>query len=232
MPYTKDFHSSPYGQRGGLAIYPVAGVVDGAVLSIQGSGIDGGDASLAAVTISAGTIRVDGYPISFAEINTTVQSDVTNLATEDTVVKVWMSPTRLYPTFTPGNAPSPASYDEGSYAIEYTEVDGGTYGKYQMVENLYIKENGAWRLVDGLQGDFSRSFGWNNMPFNDLNTAATPLVTSEAEAPMFLASKLPPHISSYNALFRQTASILLGTLTFVGGVPTITPMPEYHLLPV
>lgn len=230
MPYTKDFHFSPLGQRGGLSTYPVAGVVDGAVLSLNGSGIDGTDPTEASVIVSAGTVRFDGYPIKFAQITTTINAGV-NLSTNDAVVKVYMNPVRKV-SIVVGTLPNPAASPDGTFIAKAFLRDGGVYDEYYVIEQLYVTENGAWREIQPFNGnDYPRAYGWNNMPYNELGNGV--LIESRPEIPVFLDSKLPPHTARPLAMFRQTASIYLGEITYSGGVATLTEtMPEYHLLPL
>lgn len=233
MPYTKDFHFSPLGQRGGLSTYPVAGVVSGAKLSLTGSGINA-DPTFAAVTISAGTVRFDGYPITFSAINSIISTGVDlSLVTTEAVVKVFMNPVRKVPVYV-GAAPNPAGFAEGDFAAKAMLTDGGAYDEYYVVDQIYVKKNSAWKEIEPFNGsDYPRAYGWNNMPYNEINLAVDPLIQDFAELPVFLGSKLPPHTARPLAMFRQTASIYLGEVTYSGGVATITEtMPEYHLLPI
>lgn len=230
MPYTKDFHFSPLGQRGGLSTYPVAGVVDGVSLSLKTGGIDAVDSTKAAVTIGAGTVRFDGYPIKFASFDATIATPV-DLSTDDAIIKVYMNPARKVAVIT-GDLPDPATYEENDFIAKAMLIDGGAYDEYYVVDQIYVVDNGAWREIQPFNGmDFPRAYGWNNMPYNEIGT--TVLVESKPEIPVFLGSKLPPHTARPLAMFRQTASIYLGEITYSGGVATITEtMPEYHLLPL
>lgn len=237
MPYTKDFHSGPLGQRGGLSTYPVAGVVQGATLSIDTAptvdGIDNGDPSLAAVVIAGGTVRFDGYPITFSPITTTVQSDVADLGAEDTVVPVYLSPVRVVPTFE-GAPPAPGGFAEGDFAAKIRTATDLVGGPYSVVEQIYVIENAVWVPIEAFNGDhYPREYGWNNMPYNSLDLASDPVVAAIPEIPIFLDSKLPPHTSRPLALFRQTASIKVGEITYTGGVASLTSgIPNEYLLPV
>lgn len=233
MPYTKDFHFSPLGQRGGLSTYPVAGVVSGAKLTLNGTvpGIDDTDSTLASFTITAGTVRFDGYPITFNNYNVTVPAGG-DLATASITLKLYMNPVRKVPLVT--TLPSAASYAEGAFVAKATLVDGGAYDMYQVVEQLYVKDSGAWRIIEPFNGnDYPRAYGWNNMPYNEIVTTSQPLISATPELPAFLNSKLPPHTARPLAMFRQSAFIYLGEVTYSGGAATITEsMPEYHLLPI
>jgi len=229
MPYTKDFHFSPFGQRGGLSTYPVSGVVEGAVLSLNGTGIDT-DTTKASIIVSAGTVRFDGYPIKFSQLNVTLDTGV-DLSADDAVVKVYMSPERKVKVIT-GTLPDPAGYNEGAFIAKALLKDGGVYDKYYVIEQIYVVDNGAWREIQPFNGkDYPRAYGWNNMPYNELEN--TVVISTQPELPVFLDSKLPPHTARPLAMFRQTASIYLGEITYSGGVATLTEtMPEYHLLPL
>jgi hypothetical protein len=234
MPFTKDFHLTPYGQRGGLATYPVAGVVSGAALTLDGTGIDGVDPTLAALTIGAGTVRFDGYPVSFSEYNVTVQAPV-DLSTDDYVLEVFMSPKRIVPIIT-GAIPAASGYEEGSFIAKATLSTTSIKPEddYYVVEQIYVKDNGAWREIRPFKGeDYPVAYGWNNMPYNGIDVTVSPIISSQPEVPVFLASKLPPHTSRPLALMRQTGSIYLGEVTYSGGTATITKtMPDYHILPI
>lgn len=238
MPYTKDYHLSPLGQRGGLATYPVAGVSSGAQLAINTAttvnGVDNGDSSLAAVTIGAGTVRFDGYPVTFAQFNTTVSAGAgVDLTADDAVVDVYLSPVRAVPLFV-GAAPDPAPFAEGAFAAQIVEFTDLVNDPYQVVQNIFVKENSIWRAVEAFNGDdYPISYGWNNMPYNGIDETSAPLVSATPEVPVFLASKLPPHTSRPLALFRQTASIKVGQVSYSGGVATLTQgIGNEYLLPI
>lgn len=236
MPYTKDYHATPFGQSGGLSTYPVAGVVSGAELSIDTAptvdGIDNGDPSLAAVSVAAGVLRFNGKPVSFTGFTGTVQSDVADLGAEDTVVDVYLSPTRVVPVFY-GAPPAPGGFNEGDFAAGAnlnTDLVGGQYG---VVYQIYVIEQGAWAPIRAFEGShYPREYGWNNMPYNEIDATAAPLV-GNPELPVFLGSKLPPHTARPLALFRQTCSIKIGSIAYVGGVASLAEgIPDEYLLPV
>lgn len=242
MPYTKDFHFSPLGQRGGLSTYPVAGVVDGAILgltdsSVNPDGIDDTDATDMSLTVSAGTVRFDGYPVKFTTKTVTLPAgvDLTTDAADGLSFKIYMSPKRRVPIVT--SLPSASGYAEGDFIAKALLRDGGAYDEYYVVEQIYVKDTTVWREIEPFNGnDYPRAYGWNNMPYNDIDT--TDVVFSlQPEIPVFLDSKLPPHTARPLAMFRQTASIYLGEVSFTHPVATtiaaITEtMPEYHLLPI
>jgi hypothetical protein len=228
MPFTKDFQLTPYGQRGGITTYPVAGVVSGAKLSLP---VDPVDAAELSVVVSAGTVRYDGYPITFSSNITATLTHTETLATGTHVLDIYLNAPRKVTLVT--TLPAASGYAAGDFIALGRVQDGQEYGTYGIVEQIYVKRGSVWEKIDPMSGaDFPREYGWNNMPYNSLATG-DPLVQLYPEMPIFLGSKLPPHTARPLALFRQTASIYLGEVTVAAGVATITKaMPEYHILPI
>lgn len=227
MPFTKDYQLTPYGQRGGISTYPCAGVVAGAKLSLGATPVAGENLS---VVVSAGTVRYDGYPVTFASNLTATLDTNIALASGTNVFKVYLNPVRKVPIL--AALPSTAGYSEGDFVTVARTIDGREYGSYAVVDQIYVLRGGVWDKIEPFNGlDFPREYGWNNMPYNSINTTASPLVSLEPEIPVFLDSKLPPHTARPLALFRQTATIELGEITVVNGTATITKgLPDYHLL--
>lgn len=245
MPYNKDFHFSPLGQRGGLSTYPVAGVVNGLKLSVTGSGIltGAGNEDILTVAVSAGAARFDGYKKEAAatlnvELETGIDLTAITVGAPQTF-QVWLNPTRVTPIF---DNIVPTVTAAGTYALKGKEVDGGDiYGSYYLIEEVFISNGTAWEAMEPFKGFKQNTFGWNNLPFNEISQAA--IATTDFalfnEKPVFYSSKLPPHVATYpKPMVRQSGGILLGEVTFtkVGtDAPTgaITKsMPEYYLLPV
>lgn len=227
----KDYHSSPFGMRGGLSAFPVSGVVSGFEVSLAGTnGVDTTPTN-AAVTISAGKVRFDGYLRTLAANITgaTVATGV-DLSANDVTIEIYMNPPRKVVTFTD----SEPSGNEGDYALKVHEYETADYGKYDVVNGIYIYKSSAWTLVDPYS-EIPYGSGWNNAPFNEIAEAVTSATLSiENEKPIFLGTSLPPHVAGFaQALLRQSAGIKLATIEYVSGAGTIVEgIPEYHLLAV
>jgi len=237
MPYTKDFHFSPLGQRGGLSTYPVAGVVNGLKMSVTGTGIKAGvgNEEILTVAVTAGAARFDGYLKEAAStLNVELDTGIALAGAVNETFQVWLNPTRVTPIF---ESVAPAVTAEGTYALQGREINGGEiYGSYYLIDQVYISESGAWKPMEAFKGFKQNTFGWNNLPFNEISLAA--IATTDFalfnEKPVFYSSKLPPHVATYpKPMVRQSGGILLGEVTFNAGTGVITKtMPEYNLLPV
>jgi hypothetical protein len=232
------------GQRGGLSTYPVAGVVNGLKLSVTGTGIKAGvgNEEILTVEVTAGAARFDGYRKEAAatlnvELDTGI--DLTAVAVDaPETFQVWLNPKRSTPIF---DTVAPAVTAAGTYALKGKEVDGGDiYGSYYLIDEVFISNGTAWEPMEAFKGFKQNTFGWNNLPFNEinLNAIATTDFALFNEKPVFYSSKLPPHVATYpKPMVRQSGGILLGEVTFTNVADTVTgaitkTMPEYYLLPV
>lgn len=230
----KDYHGSPYGQRGGLSTFPVSGIVSGFELSLGGTandGVNAGDTTLAEVVISAGSARFDGFLKKLsADLTATIPSGG-DLATDDIVVPVYLNPPRAvvpYTTVEPSGS-------EGDYALKSVLYDANSIGgAYYMVDDIMIYKSGSWVAVDPLSELPAPGEGHNALPLNEIGDAIVAAnIAATNEIPIFLGSKLPPHVPASNAMLRQSAGIFLGEITYSGGSGTITKtLPEYHMLSV
>lgn len=237
MPYTKDFHFSPLGQRGGLSTYPVAGVVNGLKLSVTGTGIKAGvgNEDILTVAVTAGAARFDGYrKEAAATLDVELDTGIALAGATNETFQVWLNPTRVTPIF---DSVAPSVTAAGTYALKGKEVDGGDiYGSYYLIDEVFISNGTAWEPMEAFKGFKQNTFGWNNLPFNEISQAA--IATTDFalfnEKPVFYSSKLPPHVATYpKPMVRQSGGILLGEVTFNAGTGVITKsMPEYYLLPV
>jgi hypothetical protein len=216
-----DYHYSPFGQKAGIALFPVSGVVSGAKVSLTGAGFTGGNVT---VTVAAGEIKFDGVSITIASpLAVTVASGVANLATTDAVVGIYINPTRLIPAHTT----APVVGASGAMYLDVVQLDD-----YQMV-NRIMKSNGvSWVEIDTFS-EIPISQSHNMLPLNDIVASVSASnVSITPEIPIFHKSGLPPHVSApSNAMMRQTAGFQLAEVTYEGGVATITKgLPDYNIL--
>lgn len=217
-----NYHSSPFGQKGGLSIYPVSGILTGCEITAAATTAT---ANVAALTINTGDIKFDSYRVrqGLTSVNITVEAGV-DLTTDTYEFMVYLNPNRKVKVVKVGVA-DPVVVDGGMFIQAY-EFEG-----YYQVNQIYIGENGAWRVMDGYRDLKVGSYGWNNMPLNDIDTVTAISATNFSitpEMPIFHKTSLPPHICKpSNALLRQTASIELAKVKFEGGVGSIvTGIPE------
>lgn len=233
----KDYQATPFGQRGGLNTFPAAGVVSGFDLGLGGTNGVGTPNTSAAVTIQPGKARFDGKLVTLASVLSVTLPVGVNLSTDNTKIEIYLNPPRLVSTFLVGQAaPTPT---RGAYALRVRSVNGLSYGEYFVVDEIFISKevttnNFVWQEIDQFS-EIPLEYGWNNLPFNKVdNTITAANISLFNETPIFLDRALPPHIaSSANAMLRQSGGILLGEVTFSGGVGSITKtLPDYHLLTV
>jgi hypothetical protein len=222
----KDYQVTPYGQSGGLNAFPAAGIVSGLTVALAGTAGVGTPNTSAAITVAAGSARFNGKLCTLST-NTAVTLPVgVNLTTTARDIKIFLNPPRKVKTFFVGGAFPSAVI--GDYAIEVRNVNES----YYIVNKIYKFTSTGWGVIDPMS-DIPFEYGFNNLPFNEVSTTLSASNFSLVnEVPIFLDTALPPHVAkSANALLRQSAGILLGEISFVGGVGTITKgIPNYHLL--
>lgn len=228
----KDYQATPFGQRGGLNTFPAAGVVSGFELGLGGTNGVGAASTDLVVTVQPGKARYDSKLVSLPSALTVTLAAGVDLATTDTKVEIYMNPPRQVPVFLVGQT-APAVVN-GGYAIRARAVNGLSYGEYYIVDELLIGRAGVWEPLDQFS-EIPYDSDWNGLPFNKVGTTITAAnISINNEVPIFLDKALPPHVASgSNAMLRQSAGIMLGEITFTGGVGTITKtLPDYHLLSV
>jgi hypothetical protein len=228
----KDYQATPYGQRGGLNTFPAAGVISGFEISLGGTDGVGTPNTSAAITIQPGKARYEGNLVTLATALSVSVPVGVNLSTATTKVEIYMNPPRQVPVFLVGA--TPPTVVNGGYAIRARAVNGLSYGEYYLVDELLIGKAGAWEPLDHFS-EIPYASDWNGLPFNEVgNTITAANISANNEVPIFLDKALPPHVASgSNAMLRQSGGIMLGEISFTGGVGTITKtLPDYHLLSV
>lgn len=226
----KDYQATPFGQRGGLNTFPSAGVVSGFELSLGGTNGVGTPNTDASIIIQPGKARYDSKLVTLGAQLTVALPVGVNLTTTDTKIEIYMNPPRQVPVYLVGG--SVPTVVNGGYAIRARAVNGLSYGEYYVVDELLIGRAGVWEPLDQFS-EIPFASDWNGLPFNKVGTTITAAnISLFNETPIFLDKALPPHVaSSANAMLRQSAGILLGEVTFTGGVGSITKtLPDYHLL--
>lgn len=228
-----DYHLSPFGQRGGISLYPVCGVVSGVKLALTGSGYNNGsgeDKKKIKVTVSAGELKLDGVRIVLGS-NKAVEIDYTDylevgqdLSNTQITVPIWINPKRKVVA----SITAPSNPSNGDMYFEVYNVED-----YQIINTIKKYQNSQWVTADPMS-DIPISQSQNMLPLNDILTTDI-VVSITPEVPVFHKTNIPPHVySPSNAMARQTASIYLGEVSFDGeGAASITKtMPDYYLLTV
>lgn len=213
-----NFHQLPQGMQGGMSLYPVSGVLSGLVVSAPGIG---GTNNILTCNVSAGTARLDGKRVELVSAITALQLDLgagVNLATQTLTTEVWLLPRRKVPALT-ANPGSPAAGDK---YIKVVNIDN-----YQLVDTILEFKNSAWTVYNAAYAP--PAIGHNNMPLNEQTEAIATATTSN---PSFgiTNEKIIYHRNRYaigveqpgNAYLRYPAGVKLATISFTGGVGTVT----------
>lgn len=184
------YHLFPQAQRGGMAVYPFSGVLEGCKISnvslTEADSVAAGDPpnSYVQFDLSSGDIKLDGRQIHVQEFSGSsdgvliplpsefddLSLDYTGDTNYDLVLPVFINPRRVSPAFETGNLPSPGGYSEGDIVFEVAA--NADYQEHYMVRNIYRHDGSDWVLynnditfespVDG------QDWGHNNLPFNDI----------------------------------------------------------------
>lgn len=213
-----DFHQMPQGTTGGLSLYPVSGVLSGLVVSSPGIG---GSNNIMTVNVSAGIARLDGKRVELATAITALQIDVgtgINLNTANLVTQVWLRPRRKVPAL----LAAPGSPAAGDKYIKVLEIDD-----YQLVDSIQEFKNSAWTLYNAAYAP--PAIGHNNLPLNEqvevisALTSANPSFSASNEKIVYHRDRYPIGVSSPgSAYLRYPAGVRLATISFTGGVGTVT----------
>ena len=204
------------GQKGGILLYPVSGIVAGC--EITDVDISSSDDNVAVLTINKGEFKLDGNRHSqpLTSINIALASNV-DLNSDDVKFDVYVNPKRKVPVVQVGS-PAPTVVEDAQY------ISAHFFPNYYVVDTIYIGKSGVWKPVDPMKDLGPGGYGFVNLPFNDIDNS---LVTAsqfsyKPEYPIFIKNTLPPHLSSQGkAMLRQTCSIKLATIEFSGGSGTI-----------
>lgn len=205
-------HLFPQGQRGGLSLYAVSGIVSGCEVTV--SSLAGGRASFD-LAIAAGKLRLDGLLITtpaLAGVTITPTVAVPDAAT--TSYDIYVVPTRKVPALTaaPG---SPANGD--IYALVTNQ------GAYQMVQSFQKYNGSAWAEYNPISHPME-DFGHNGQP---LNTVTPTLVEANfsltPEKEVYLQNAYPVYtMSPSNAKFRHDASFKIATVSLTVASGTLS----------
>lgn len=183
------YHLFPQAQKGGMALYPFSGVLNGCRISnislTEADSVASGNppSSYVQFDLSAGDIKLDGTQIHINEFSGSSDAVIIPLPIEfddlsldytgdtnyDLVMPVFMNPRRRSPAFQTGNLPSPSGYSQGDKVFEvnpHYEFD-----EYLIIRNIFRKNsNGNWEKYNNdivfespIEGE---SHGHNNLPFN------------------------------------------------------------------
>jgi hypothetical protein len=220
----------PQGMTGGLNTTVLSGIVSGCKLAVTGTGIItvGGKAT-PQVSVSAGSLRFDGkmYTIS-STITATLPAPVgLNLNVDFYSMDVYLLPTRKTKVVT--TLPGSAVAGDVVFLCDLKEY---VTGKYYLCNSIQ-KYTTAWYPIDPYKDIQPNEKSQNATPFSHiLPTINSANVSVDNEIPVFLNTNRPPHIvSPPNALIRQSAGILLGTVEYDDGQGTvIAGTPDHQLL--
>ena len=236
----KDYHLYPKGQ-GGFSDIPVAGIVSGLTVALGGAGGSGVVAAVgqvpakAQVTISAGVARFGGIASKLASSATftVVVPTAVDLAADNYNLQVWLKPTYKVPA----SVTAPANPTDGAQYLqlvdtEYRAPNGTVYYK---VNSIQIYKNSSWRAIDPLKEIPQPLLSQGNQPFNEVVGVLTvDNFSTKPDGAVVLDSPLAPYLSNVGAnRLRQSNSILLAEVNYVGGVGTIvSTVDEEYTLPL
>lgn len=226
-----DYQAYPEGMRGGLSLYPHAGVVRG--LEVSGVNLSGvGNVDLR-MNVSAGAARLDGQlcVLAAAITNLTFSFPGVDLAVGNRSYDIYLSPRRIVPARTT----APSGPNAGDRYIKVVDL-----GSYQQVEDILIYQNSAWVKYDAVS-NAPPAHGHQNLPLNEILTTIDNTATSNANVSFALApEKHVYHKTNYpvglsapgEAYLRQSCSIKLATITLVSGTPTVALYGDRSRLPI
>lgn len=218
-----DFNHFPQGVKGGVLTYPVSGVENG--LRITSAGIKAATTDTIQVNITAGEARFDGFKVYLASDITGLElvPEGVNLTTDDYEAKIYLKPVRKVPAL----VDAPSTPAEGDM---YAKVMDGS--NYQMLEGVYRYNGTSWERYNVAHHVRNEAIehGQMNLPLNHLagNTISTATANNvnfglTPEKDIYIQTVYPVYVSSQGAAFmRRDGSIHLGTVSFTGGVATIT----------
>lgn len=215
-----DYQAYPEGMRGGLSLYPHAGVVRG--LEVSNVTLAGtGNVDLR-MNISAGAARLDGQlcVLAAAITNLTFNFPGVDLAVGTRSYDIWLVPRRVVPARTT----APSSPSAGDRYIKVIDM-----GSYHKVDDIFIYQNSAWAKYEAVKAP--PAHGHQNLPLNEILTTIDNTATANTNVSFLLApEKAVYHKHNYpvglnapgEAYLRQPCNIKLATISLVSGTPTIT----------
>ncbi len=215
-----DFHQFPQGQRGGLMMYPMSGILAGMGVTNASILTPGAGTSKLQLTVGAGQVRLDGVLVNVAAItNLQLPSTLDLSQAYDQVVYAYLNPTRLVPALT--TAPTAPAVND-----KYIKV-GASYNGYQIVDDFLQWDGTKWVPFRAIMERVG--YGHNNLPLNqiipvvDVATTNNKNFSSVEELVIYhhAGREIPPWLTTVGRSYlRQSASILLGSFTVNAGAIT------------
>lgn len=224
-----DFQNRVQGQRGGMIMRPLGGVISG-LLVTDAKAVTGTTTSMS-FDVSAGQARIDGVVHTLGsainDITFANAAGGADLASAAATLNIYLNPQRKIPAAT-SNPSSPTSGDKYIKVVDM--------GDYHVVDSFLTYNGSAWVAFDPVSEP--PGIGHNNLPLNELgsttiSSTANVSLSLNPEKPIYHKVGQPLYIAApANACLRYSASILLATVTFAGGSATIKTYADGLRLPL
>jgi len=213
-----DFHDWSAGQRGGLMLYPLSGVLSGLQCTTTNNLAANG--STYQLQIAPGRAKLDGVLVELASALSPTLNLPVPPATGLNVYDVYINPVRKVPAVLTTASP-PASPQIGDRILRVVE-----HGSWQQLQEIQEWTGAVWRKVEPVHGPSEPVPGFssprdvlpaefvshNNMPLNEVRAVAITAaqVSMQPEKPIYHESGLPPTAPAHMLHWlRQSASLLL-----------------------